>query len=120
MTVVMEEEEHPPREFVVEQPKLLLADPAEPMPEKQPLPPSLTNTGDLFHGVWLNILSSPFPRATGPSACNAAMCYVKCRQRKVTLLPYKWEMQGDASIKVKQKLARFCLSYHVWNYMTIV
>ena len=109
MTVVMEEEEHPPREFVVEQPKLLLADPAEPMPEKQPLPPSLTNTGDLFHGVWLSILSSPFPR-----------CYVKCRQRKVTLLPYKWEIQGDASIKVKQKLARFCLSYHVWNYMTIV
>lgn len=44
--VVVEEEEHPPREFVVEQPKLLLADPVEPMPEKQPLPPSLSNTGD--------------------------------------------------------------------------
>lgn len=39
-------EEHPPREFVVEQPKLLLADPVEPMPEKEPLPPSLSNTGD--------------------------------------------------------------------------
>ena len=118
MTVVMEEEERPPREFVVEQPKLLLADPVEPMPEKQPLPPSGDQTG--FHGVWLSILSSLFLRATGLSACNAAMCYIKCRQRKVTLFPYKWEVQGDASIKVKQKLARFCFSYHVWNYMTIV
>ena len=111
--MVMEEEEHPPREFVVEQPKLLLADPAEPMPEKQPLPPSLSNTGDQtgfhgvwlnntgdqtgFHGVWLSILSSPFLRAIGLSACSAAMCYIKCRQRKVTLLPYKWEIQGDLS-----------------------
>lgn len=44
MTVVVEEP--PPREFVVEQPKLLLADLVEPMPEKEPLPPSLSNTGD--------------------------------------------------------------------------
>jgi len=45
VTVVVEDD-HPHSEYVVEQPKLLLADPVEPRPEKEPLPPSLTNSGN--------------------------------------------------------------------------
>ena len=55
VTVVVEDAyDHPQAEFVAEQPKLLLADPIEPRPEKEPLPPSLTNSGDHY--------PSPIPR----------------------------------------------------------